>query len=411
MRIVHFTGAFLPHVGGAEVVVHNLALEQTHMGHEVYVLNWWSRSKNGIRKCLPYRLLSLPPKCRIDELFKRPWRRVILSAWLAYLQRRFRFDAWHLHYAYPIGSALPLLQARGIEPVLTCHGIDVQTLPSIHYGVRLDPEIDREVTRVLRRCKKLVAIGSDMHREFLEAGCEDARIFDIPNGVSLNQMNSIARDAAARKIRSRYEIPPDVPIILTVGRNHPKKGYDLIPAMIESLAREAKPFVWLIVGPHCESISQMLAVRGLAEHVRVVGSLGLSEKPGTKTFLFPSAEMVEVFRAADLYAFPTKLEAMGLVVLEAMAAGLPVVTTRVPGVRDLVDSGVNGYLAREGDAQDMAQCIRTLLLDPHLRREMEAQSLQKAQEYDWPRIAQRYVDLYWRPCSDADGKARAPSGG
>ncbi|MCL5282114.1 MAG: glycosyltransferase family 4 protein [Planctomycetes bacterium] len=399
MRIVHFTGAFLPHVGGAEAVVHNLALEQTRMGHEAFVLNGWDRSKNAIRKYLPYRLLSLPPKCRIDELFNRPLRRMVLRAWLTYLQRRFRFDAWHLHYAYPVGSALPLLQAMGMEPVLTCHGIDVQTLPSIRYGVRLDPEIDREVTRVLCRCKKLVAIGSDMHREFLQAGCETARIFDIPNGVSLDRMNSISRDTAARKIRSRYQIPPEVPIILTVGRNHPKKGYDLIPAMIESLARTAQPFVWLIVGPRCESISERLAARGLAEHVRVVGSLGLSEKPGTKTFLFPSPEMVEMFRAADLFAFPTKLEAMGLVVLEAMAAGLPVVTTRVPGVRDLVESGVNGYLAREGDARDMAQYIRTLLLDPRLRQAMEAKGRQKAQEYDWPRIAQRYVDLYWRPCS------------
>jgi len=399
MRIVHFTGAFLPHVGGAEAVVHNLALEQTRLGHDVSVLSCWSRPTRAIRAHLPYRVLSLPPKYTMDKIFKRPLRRMILSAWLAYLQRRFRFDVWHLHYAYPIGSALPLLQSTGMEPVLTCHGIDVQILPSIHYGVRLDPEIDREVTRVLRRCKKLVAIGSDMHREFLEAGCEAARIFDIPNGVSLDQMNSISRDAAARKIRSQYRIPSNSPLILTVGRNHPKKGYDLIPAMIESLAREARPFVWLIVGPHCESISERLAVRGLAEHIRVVGSLGLSEKPGTKTFLFPSTEMVEVFRAADLFAFPTKLEAMGLVVLEAMAAGLPVVTTRVPGVRDLVESGVNGYLAREGDAQDMAQYIRTLLLDPHLRQEMEAKSLQKAQEYDWPRIVQRYVDLYARPCS------------
>ncbi len=398
MRIVHFTGAFLPHVGGAEAVVHNLALEQTRMGHEAYVLNWWGRSKNAIRKYLPYPLLSLPPKCRIDELFKRPLRRMVLSAWLTYLQRRFRFDAWHLHYAYPIGSALPLLQGMGMEPVLTCHGIDVQTLPSIHYGVRLDPEIDREVTRVLRRCKKLVAIGSDMHRKFLEAGCEAARVFDIPNGVSLAQMNSISRDAAARKIRSQYRIPSNSPIILTVGRNHPKKGYDLIPAMIESLARGARPFVWLIVGPRCESISETLAARGLAEHVRIVGSLGLGEKSGTKVFMFPSPETAEVFRAADLFAFPTKLEAMGLVVLEAMAAGLPVVTTCVPGVRDLVEDGVNGYLAREGDAQDMARYIHALLLDPHLRQEMGAKGLQKAQEYDWTRVAQRYLTLYSRPC-------------
>jgi len=400
MRIVHFTGVFLPYVGGAEAVVHNLALEQTRLGHDVSVLSYWSRPTRAIRDHLPYRVLSLPPKYTMERIFQRPLGRMVLSAWLAYLQRRFRFDAWHLHYAYPTGSALPLLQRAGLEPVLTCHGIDVQTLPSIHYGARLDPEIDREVTRVLRRCKKLVAIGSDMHREFLDAGCEAARVFDIPNGVSLEQMNSIARAAAARKIRAQYRIPPKAPIILTVGRNHPKKGYDLIPAMIASLTRGAGPFVWLIVGRHCESIAEALAARGLAAYARIVGSLGPGEKPGTKVFLFPSPETAEIFRAADLFAFPTKLEAMGLVVLEAMAAGLPVVTTCVPGVRDLVESGVNGYLAREGDAEEMARYIRTLLRDPHLRQEMGAKGLQKAQEYDWTKVAQRYLALYSRPCQE-----------
>jgi glycosyltransferase involved in cell wall biosynthesis len=107
-----------------------------------------------------------------------------------------------------------------------------------------------------------------------------------------------------------------------------------------------------------------------------------------------------MFRAADLFAFPTKLEAMGLVVLEAMAAGLPVVTTCVPGVRDLIESGVNGYLAREGDAEDMARYIRTLLRNLPLRQAMGAKGLQKAQEYDWTKVAQRYLALYSRPCQE-----------
>lgn len=399
MNIVHFTGVFLPHVGGAEAVVHNLALEQTRLGHDVSVLSCWSRPTKAIRGYLPYRVLSLPPKYKMDRLFKRPLRRMVLSAWLAYLQRRFHFDAWHLHYAYPIGAALPLLQNTGREPVLTCHGIDVQTLPSIGYGLRLDPEIDREVTRILRRCKKLVAIGSDMHREFLEAGCAAAQVFDIPNGVSLAQMKAVSRAAAARKIRERYRVPGDGPIILTVGRNHPKKGYDLIPAMVASLANEGRPFVWIIVGPGCETVAEALARRGLLQYVRIVGSLGPREKPGTKEFSFPSLEMAEMFKASDVFAFPTKLEAMGLVVLEAMAAGLPVVTTDVPGVRDLVESGVNGFLAREGDAQDMARHISTLLSSPPLRKDMGAKGQEKAQPYDWPMVARRYIDLYARPGS------------
>jgi glycosyltransferase involved in cell wall biosynthesis len=398
MRIIHFTGTFLPTVGGAQAVVHNLALEQTKMGHDVYVLNWYSRRKHAIRRHLPYRLLSLPPKCKIDGIFKRPLRRLALRAWLTYLQRRFRFDAWHLHYAYPVGSALSLLQDMGIEPVLTCHGDDVQTVPSIAYGMRLDPEVDQEVQRVLCRSRKLVGISSDMRKAFLEAGCMAARIHDIPNGVSFERMNCISHDAAAERIRSRYGIPPESQIILTVGRNHPVKRFDLIPTMIAALAAARTDFTWILVGPDCAPIAAAVAAHGLAEHVRVVGSIGPGEKPGTQMFLFPSDEVVEMFRAADIFAFPTRMESMGLVVLEAMAAGLPVVTMCVPGVRDLVETGVNGFLSRDGEAQDMVRCIHTLLSDPPLRTEMGAKGLQKAKEYDWPRIAQRYIDLYGQPC-------------
>jgi glycosyltransferase involved in cell wall biosynthesis len=399
MKIVHFTGAFLPKVGGAEVVVHSLALEQSKMGHAVYVLNGYGRGKNAMRRWLPYQLLSLPPRHNMVGFSTRRLQRTVLSAWLVYLQMRFRFDVWHLHYAYPIGSALPLLQRLGIEPVLTCHGIDINTLPALGYGLRLDPDIDRQIVHVLRRCKKLVAIGSDIRIEFLAAGCVPTRIFDIPNGVAFHRINSIARDVAARKVRDRYHVAPEAPIILTVGRNHPAKGFELIPAMVAALVKMNQPFVWMVVGRNCESLAGMLAGPGMEGYLRIVGSLGPRVDPSLKAFLLPSAELAEVFRAADIFAFPTRTEGMPLVVLEAMAAGLPVVTTDAPGVRDLVESGVNGFLSRVGDAQGMAQKISTLLADPQLRGQMGARGQQKAKEYDWPIVARKYVDLYRRSCS------------
>jgi glycosyltransferase involved in cell wall biosynthesis len=399
MRIVHFTGTFLPNVGGAEAVVHNLALAQTRMGHEVYVLNTWGRRKNTIRRYLPYRLLSLPPKYQPNELFKRPLRRMVLRAWLMYLQRCFRFDAWHLHFAYPIGSALPLLQGMGIEPVLTCHGDDVQTEPSVGFGMRLDPEIDQEVTRVLRRCKKLVGISSDIRKEFLRTGCAAHRVFDVPNGVSLDRIGSISRPVAVESIRRRYGIRREASIILTVGRNHPIKRYDLIPTIIALLAGAGKDFTWVLVGPGCEPLSEALAARGLTGYLRTVGRVGPCTAHATGVFSFPSDEVVAFLKAADVFAFPTRMEGLPLVVLEAMAAGLPVVSTAVPGVRDLAEDGVNGFLTPEGDAQQMAGYLGTLLSNPQLREEMGARGQQKAAQYDWPLVARRYVDLYCLPCS------------
>lgn len=398
MRIVHFTGAFLPIIGGAPVVVHNLALEQAKAGHQVYVLNGWTRNNAKFRRRvrLPYQWISLPPRFKMEGIACRPFKRKVLSAWLEYLQMRFRFDAWHLHYAYPIGSALPLLQRMEIEPVLTCHGIDIQTVPAVGYGLRLDPEIDREVTSTLRRCKKLVGISSDIRKKFLEAGCSAQHVFEIPNGVSVDHMNSISRKAAAMRIRSKCRLPPGSHIILTVGRYHPVKRFDLIPEMIASLVNARKDFVWVVVGTGCASLVDAVADRGLDDYLRLLGPFGMQRGLETEVPSFPSIETVEILRASDVFAFPTRVEGMPLVVLEAMAAGLPVVSMDVPGVRDLVESGVNGVLSEEGQAEDMAQNIKTLLSDPQMRKEMGVTGQQKARRYDWAIVAQQYVDLYSR---------------
>jgi glycosyltransferase involved in cell wall biosynthesis len=265
--------------------------------------------------------------------------------------------------------------------------------------MRLDPEIDQEVTRVLRRCKKLVGISSDIRKEFLRTGCAAHRVFDVPNGVSLDRIGSISRPVAVESIRRRYGIRREASIILTVGRNHPIKRYDLIPTIIALLAGAGKDFTWVLVGPGCEPLSEVLAARGLTGYLRTVGRVGPCTAHATGVFSFPSDEVVAFLKAADVFAFPTRMEGLPLVVLEAMAAGLPVVSTAVPGVRDLAEDGVNGFLTPEGDAQQMAGYLGTLLSNPQLREEMGARGQQKAAQYDWPLVARRYVDLYCLPCS------------
>ncbi len=396
MRIVHFTGSFLPSIGGAESVVHNLALEQARMGNEVFVLNSWSRRKREFKRQtqLPYRMISLPPRYPIDRLFSHPLRRMGLSAWLCYLQRRFQFNTWHLHYAYPVGSSLPLLQRMGIEPVLTCHGVDINTVPAIGYGLRLDPEINREIVLVLNNCKKVVAISNGIRKQLVELGCAPHHIYDIPNGVSFDRMNSVSREAAATMIRSRYGLPPRARIILTIGRNHRVKRYDLIPPIIQSLAGMRKDFVWIVLGDACESLREMLPDCIAHKHLRILGPVGAQKQSGTDELLFPGDEVIRILRASDIFVSLSLVESFSLIVLESLAAGTPVIGVDAPGVRDLVEDSLNGLLLQDARVDQLAHSINRLLSDPEMRKQMGTMGQQKAREYDWSAIARKYVDLY-----------------
>jgi glycosyltransferase involved in cell wall biosynthesis len=233
-----------------------------------------------------------------------------------------------------------------------------------------------------------------MKRKFLEAGCIAQQVFDIPNGVSFDQMNSISRDAARLKIRSKYRLPSGSQIILTVGRNHPVKRYDLIPEIIVSLARTRRDFVWIVVGAGCESLSDTVPDCLTDRHLRILESIGAQKRAGNGELSFPSSEILEIVKASDVVVSLSVIESFSLVTLEALAAGVPVVSTDAPGVRDLVENCRNGFLSPEGDVEAMVRNINALLSDAQMRKEMGARGQQKAKGYDWRVVAQKYVDLY-----------------
>jgi glycosyltransferase involved in cell wall biosynthesis len=152
------------------------------------------------------------------------------------------------------------------------------------------------------------------------------------------------------------------PLILYVGQLTRRKAYDLlVDAMPAVLARyPAATFLFVTHNP--EQRERLLALadtRGVRASIRFLGRLS-------------DAELVAHYRAADLYAFPSRYEGFGLPPLEAMAAGCPVVTSKIPVVSEAVQDGVNGLLTRYDDAADLARGMLKVLGDPALRARLIA---------------------------------------
>ena len=390
MKIALLTHTFFPTVGGAEVVVHELSRQFNQLGHEAVVVAPWGVRE--VREELDYRTIALPPKA-IMAGARVPGCDALLGAWLRRMQRRERFDVWHLHSLWPAAWAVRgVLRSLRIPSVATAHGGDIQICEEGDYGLRRFPEFERKIREVLPQITRLHAINAAMGEDMVEGGARPEQIVVIPNGIDLARFRETDCDVAA--VRRRLDWPDGTAIILTVGRNHPKKGYIVIPDVVAHLRELTDGFLWVVVGRGTENVEARARELGVDDLIRFVPEIRGAAGESHSRFELPPAEIIRLYKAADVFAFPTLVEATPLVVLEAMAARTAIATTNADGPRHTLVDGVTGLLSDVGDAAGMAANLARLIDDPGLRRELEDNADRAVDQHDWRLVAERFLELF-----------------
>lgn len=389
------SASFFPNMGGAEVTLHNLARRLRRRGHRVVVIVGFShwRRMVGRRKDLGYPLYPIPPWLEAAALGDHALLRRLPQLYLAALQRRFRFDVWQSFGLFPAGIVVArFASSRRIPHVVRTIGYDVQRSPDLGYGVRLDPAVDNVSRAWARHVDRLVILTESVRPDCLELGADPAKVEVLPCGVDIARFQETPVDRVA--VRDRYGIPVRAFVFLAVGRNHPKKGFDLLVRALPHLRREAsRGFHLVFVGKGMESLRTLANELGVASLVTWVDSIPVAAEHGE--IEAPPSEVVRLYRAADACVFPSLLETFGNVNIEAMAAGLPLISTDAPGCRDIVEDGVNGLVARAGDADDLARQMLRLLEAPGLAGKLAEAGLETVRsKYDWEIVVQQYERLY-----------------
>lgn len=386
------TSTFLPALGGAEIGLHNIASRLAARGHTPIIV---APARNAhdlrsLRDQLPYRVTAFPPKMMtLVHHFPGLGSRFI-ATWLAGLDRRHGIDVWHGTVGFPTGVGL-IRHAAGRRPHLVrCAGDDIQVAAEIGYGMRLDPRIDALVRTWLPRADLLVAITESVAGEYADLGVPAEQIRRIPNGVDLARFD---RSVDQKEVRRRHGIPEDAFLFLAVGRNHPKKGYaDLLHATRQLADGGKNGFAVAIAGAESDKLHPDARKLGISDRVHLLGTLGQSSL--TDGLQLPGDDLVELYRTADAFVFPSHIETFGIALVEAMAAGLPVVTTDGPGCRDIIAGGAWGDMVAAGAADGLAAAMERLMTDPeHLRQRM-ADARTRAQDFSWDRVVDRYIEAY-----------------
>jgi len=219
------------------------------------------------------------------------------------------------------------------------------------------------------RSKDLLAVIANSARGKEEIvrhyGVPPGNIFVVHNGVDLSRFPAANRDEARANLRGRFAIPADETVFLFVGSGFARKGVGALTDAAIALAKSGRRFHVLVVGKgDSRPYIDRTAEAGVGNILRFTGPLGGAE---------------EIYLGSDAFVFPTVYEPFSNACLEAMAAGLPVITTETNGVTDLFADGDAGFVfADPFDVSALAGCMERLL-DPALRMRMGAAARRAAE--------------------------------
>lgn len=261
--------------------------------------------------------------------------------------------------------------------------------------VRTVHHVDDFTSAVLMDCQReailepdVVLAVSEVWRRTLAADY-GVRAGVVPNGVDVDRYADASPARAAQLRRSIGAA--DRPLLLSVGGIEPRKGSDALVRALALLRRDGLRPVLAVVGGHSFQDHRAYKEAVLAELPRLGLELGVDVVTvGT----VPDEDMPAWYAAADVLAFPSVKEGFGLAVVEAMSAGLPVVTSDLPVFREYLVADADALLVPVGDVRGLAAALRTALYDQPVRRRLITAGTAVARRFTWQRSAERHRDLY-----------------
>jgi L-malate glycosyltransferase len=358
-----------PSHGGSGVVATELGKHLAADGHEVAFVSY----------ATPLRLSDLPPRVSYHEveieqypLLKHFPYTLALASKLAEVAEMKHLEILHAHYAIPFGAAALLarqiVRPHDLKVVLTLHGTDI-TLVGNNASFR-------PVTRMTIENADSVSVVSQFLKE------ETVRQFDIrrdlrviynfidPDRHGLDPCACIP-DCADRSQKTIMHISNFRPV---------KRIRDVVEVFSRVAAEIDCRLILVGDGPDLSVAQEMARSQGLEDRVQFVGVVD---------------HVAPLLARADLLLLPSATESFGLVALEAMASGVPVIASDVGGLPEVIDHGRTGFLAPVGDVDAMASLAVQLLRDPTLHCTMGIEAQRSARErFDYRRIVPEYVRLY-----------------
>jgi UDP-glucose:(heptosyl)LPS alpha-1,3-glucosyltransferase len=232
-------------------------------------------------------------------------------------------------------------------------------------------------------CQKFIAVSNLTRDIFLqEYNIDPQKITVIHPGVDLNDYATADRKLIRSDIRKEYGFGSEEPIIVFASMNFEIKGLDAIMLSLAKLKTKQHSFKLLVVGKgNVKKYTQMAREANIAEDVVFTGPLS-------------KGKLIRLYLAGDMYIMLSKFDTFGMVVLEAMAAGLPVIISNNVGAKDIVEEGKNGFIISDTSDADYIASKISLLLNENIRSSMCRKAFDTAAQNTWAHVTAKYSKIY-----------------
>jgi colanic acid/amylovoran biosynthesis glycosyltransferase len=292
--------------------------------------------------------------------------------------RDLRPDVIHVHYLVDAAFFAPVLQRLDIPVVVSGYGYDVSRFPRSLFGYG-----GRYLRRSFGLTSLFTAMSEDMKRDMIRLGFPEAKVHVHYHGVDVQRFACDRRESAdAHRLR-----------ILIVGRLVPKKGHAILLRALQLLGdswQVERGYELRVVGdgPMRARLARMSRELSLDQHVHFTGHLQ-----------YAGEAMLSEYAKADVFVLPSmrvegNKEGIPGTLLEAMAAGLPIISTFHAGIPEVMEHGTHGLLVPEADAEALARALYRLMEDATLRQRLAAAAAARATEFDVRMQTHRLESLY-----------------
>lgn len=359
-----------PTVGGSGVIATELGKLLSERGHEIHF----------VTSNVPFRLNKLNPNIYYHEVqvnqysvFQYPPYDLALASKMAEVAKRQKLDLFHVHYAIPhavCGVLAKQMVGDHLKIVTTLHGTDITVLG-------YDPSLSNMIRFGIEKSDRITAVSDHLISQTHELLETNKPIETVYNFV--DERVYFPRDCDS--LKSQYGIDPHEKIIVHISNFRKVKRVADVIHVFERISSKIDSKLLLIGdGPEFSVVCKLVKEKELEDKV---------------LFLGKQENVEELLSISHLMLLLSEKESFGLVLLEAMACGVPCIGTNVGGIPEVIDHEVTGYLCNLGDIEAIAEKSLDILTDDHLAKKLADHSIKKVREkFSSKAIVEKYERIY-----------------
>ncbi|WP_181217149.1 N-acetyl-alpha-D-glucosaminyl L-malate synthase BshA [Bacillus subtilis] len=359
-----------PSVGGSGIIATELGKQLAEKGHEIHF----------ITSSIPFRLNTYHPNIHFHEVevnqyavFKYPPYDLTLASKIAEVAERENLDIIHAHYALPHAVCAYLAKQmlkRNIGIVTTLHGTDITVLG-------YDPSLKDLIRFAIESSDRVTAVSSALAAETYDLIKPEKKIETIYNFI--DERVYLKKNTAA--IKEKHGILPDEKVVIHVSNFRKVKRVQDVIRVFRNIAGKTKAKLLLVGdGPEKSTACELIRKYGLEDQVLMLGNQDRVE---------------ELYSISDLKLLLSEKESFGLVLLEAMACGVPCIGTNIGGIPEVIRNNVSGFLVDVGDVGAATARAMSILEDEQLSNRFTKAAIEMLEnEFSSKKIVSQYEQIY-----------------